>query len=87
VTTNPTIFASALSKGDRYTDQLHHLAATGTGLDDAVFAITTTEVRTGCRALRHVNDTTDGIDGRVSIEVDPRLARDGDATVTQARAL
>jgi transaldolase len=87
VTTNPTIFASALSKGDRYTDQLRQLAATRIGLDDAVFTITTTDVRAGCRALRHVYDATDGVDGRVSIEVDPRLARDGDATVNQARAL
>jgi transaldolase len=87
VTTNPTIFASALSKGDRYTDQLRQLAATGTDLDDAVFTITTTDVRSGCHALRHVYDETDGVDGRVSIEVDPRLARDGDATVIQARAL
>jgi len=87
VTTNPTIFASALSKGDRYTDQLRQLADSGASLDDAVFAITTTDVRSGCRVLRGVYDATGGVDGRVSIEVDPRLARDTDATVTQARAL
>jgi transaldolase len=87
VTTNPTIFASALSKGDRYTDQLRQLAEAGASLDDAVFAITTTDVRSGCGVLRGVYDATGGVDGRVSIEVDPRLARDTDATVTQARAL
>ena len=52
-----------------------------------MFAITTTDVRSGCGVLRGVYDATGGVDGRVSIEVDPRLARDTDATVTQARAL
>jgi len=83
VTTNPTIFASALSKGDRYTDQLRQLADSGASLDDAVFAITTIDVRSGCRVLRGVYEATGGVNGRVSIEVDPRLARDTDATVTQ----
>ncbi|MET0133548.1 MAG: transaldolase [Kibdelosporangium sp.] len=87
VTTNPTIFAAALAKGDRYTEQLGELAAAGTSVDDAVFAITTADVRAGCEALRHVYDATDGVDGRVSIEVDPRLAQDTAATVDQARAL
>ncbi|GAA3434043.1 transaldolase [Kutzneria kofuensis] len=85
VTTNPTIFASALSTGDRYDEQLHALA--GSDLDDAVFAITRTEVRAGCDVLRPVNDRTDGVDGKVSIEVDPRLAGDTDATVHQTHAL
>jgi transaldolase len=87
VTTNPTIFASALSKGDRYDHQLRQLAAAGTTLDEAVFAITTADVRTACDVLHRVYDDTGGLDGRVSIEVDPRLARDIDATVQQARAL
>ncbi len=87
VTTNPTIFASALSKGDRYSEQLRELAAADTTLDDAVFAITTADVRAGCDVLRRAYDDTKGLDGRVSIEVDPRLARDTTATVRQARAL
>ncbi|HEV2638036.1 MAG TPA: transaldolase [Actinocrinis sp.] len=87
VTTNPTIFASALSHGERYNDQVRELAKTNTPVDDAVFAITTADVRAACLVLRPVFDATDGRDGRVSIEVDPRLARDADATVTQARAL
>jgi transaldolase len=87
VTTNPTIFASALSKGDRYTEQLRELAGSAATTDDAVFAITTADVRAGCRVLRPVHDKTAGMDGRVSIEVDPRIARDTVATVTQARAL
>jgi transaldolase len=87
VTTNPTIFASALSKGDRYTEQLRELAGSAATTDDAVFAITTADVRAGCRVLRPVHDKTAGMDGRVSIEVDPRIARETAATVTQARAL
>ncbi|MEV0459215.1 transaldolase [Catellatospora methionotrophica] len=87
VTTNPTIFASALAKGERYDAQLRQLAVGGASVDEAVFAITTTDVREGCRVLREVHDATDGVDGRVSIEVDPRLARDAQATITQARAL
>ncbi|MFG3590779.1 transaldolase [Streptomyces sp. NPDC047990] len=84
VTTNPTIFASALSKGDRYNDQLARLGAQGAQVDDAVFALTTDDVREGCRALQEVYRSSGGVDGRVSIEVDPRLARDARATTTQA---
>ncbi|MBK3640056.1 transaldolase [Streptomyces sp. MBT33] len=84
VTTNPTIFASALSKGDRYNDQLARLGAQGARVDEAVFALTTDDVREGCRAFREVYRSSGGVDGRVSIEVDPRLARDARATVTQA---
>ncbi|WP_166382811.1 transaldolase [Catellatospora methionotrophica] len=87
VTTNPTIFASALAKGERYDAQLRELADQGASPDEAVFAITTADVREGCRLLRPVHDATDGVDGRVSIEVDPRLARDTQATIAQARNL
>jgi len=84
VTTNPTIFASALSKGDRYTEQLRRLGGEKASVDDAVFALTTDDVRDGCRVFRRVHQQTRGTDGRVSIEVDPRLARDVDATIKQA---
>ncbi|RMI04663.1 transaldolase [Cellulomonas triticagri] len=87
VTTNPSIFASALSKGDAYDAQLRELATAGTDVDDAVFAITTDDVRDAADVLRPVYDATDGVDGRVSIEVDPRLAHDAAATVESARAL
>lgn len=80
ITTNPTIFASALSKGDRYSDQLARLGAQGAEVDEAVFALTTDDAREGCRALREVYRSSGGVDGRVSIEVDPRLARDADTT-------
>jgi transaldolase len=87
ITTNPTIFASALAHGDRYTAQLRELAESGTSVDDAVSVITADDVRVACRVLRAVHDRTDGVDGRVSIEVDPRLAHDAVATVERARTL
>jgi transaldolase len=87
VTSNPTIFAAALSKGDRYQDQMRALALRGASVDEAVFAATTDDVRAACDLLRPVADRTDGLDGRVSIEVDPRLARDTVATVAAARSL
>ncbi|QHT55722.1 transaldolase [Cellulomonas sp. H30R-01] len=87
VTTNPTIFASALSKGDAYDEQLRELAAEGVDLDEAVFRITTDDVRAAADVLRPVYDRTAGVDGRVSIEVDPRLARDTDGTIASAKAL
>jgi len=87
VTTNPTIFASALAKGDRYTEQVSALAARSATVEEAVFDITTDDVRAGAQVLRPVYDATDGVDGRVSIEVDPRLAHDTERTVEAARLL
>jgi transaldolase len=87
VTTNPTIFASALASGDAYDEQLRELAHAGVGVEDAVFTITTDDVRQACDVLRPVYDATGTVDGRVSIEVDPRLARDTDATIAMARRL
>ena len=87
VTTNPTIFASALSKGDAYDEQLREIAAQGKDVDTAIFDITTADVRDACDALRPVYDRTNGQDGRVSIEVDPRLAHDTARTIEAARKL
>jgi transaldolase len=87
VTTNPTIFASALAKGDRYNDQLAQLAGQGAGPDAAVLAITTDDVRAACDAFGPVYQRSGGLDGRVSIEVDPRLSRDAGATIEMARTL
>ncbi|MDE9364504.1 transaldolase [Luteipulveratus sp. YIM 133132] len=87
VTTNPTIFASALKDGTAYNDQVKQLADGGATVDEAVFAITTDDVRNACDVMRPVYDATDGQDGRVSIEVDPRLAKDTDATIESAKKL
>lgn len=87
VTTNPTIFASALSEGESYNDQVKDLANEGADVEEAVFAITTQDVRDACDVLRPIYDRTGGVDGRVSIEVDPRMAADTDATVEMAQRL
>jgi transaldolase len=88
VTTNPTIFAKAISEGDEaYAGQLHDLWARGTCVHEALRDVTTHDVRSACDVLRPVYDATDGVDGRVSIEVDPRLAHDTEATIAEARAL
>ncbi|WP_068398034.1 transaldolase [Kribbia dieselivorans] len=87
VTTNPTIFQNALSDGESYAEQVGELAAQGADVDTAVFAITTQDVQEACDVLRPVYDATGGLDGRVSIEVDPRLAHDTAGTVAQAKEL
>jgi transaldolase len=87
VTSNPTIFAKALSDADDYAEQVKDLAVRGVELEEAVRAITTYDVRWACDVLRDAYDRTDGQDGRASIEVDPRLAHKTDATIAEARAL
>ena len=87
VTTNPTIFAGALAKGDAYAEQVAALAADGADVDRAVFEITTDDVRDAADVFRPVYDATAGFDGRVSIEVAPNLANDTDATIAEAKRL
>jgi len=88
VTSNPTIFDHALSKGSVYNDQLRDLALRQVSVDEASRAITTYDIRWACDVLRPAYDTTAGVDGRVSLEVDPRIAKDEPArTVAEARAL
>ena len=88
VTSNPTIFAKAVSQGPAYDQQTADLAIRGVSLEEASRAITTYDIRWACDVLRPVYDTTAGVDGRVSLEVDPRIATDDpDRTVAEARAL
>ncbi|MFN8196276.1 MAG: transaldolase [Nocardioidaceae bacterium] len=87
VTTNPSIFAAALSDGERYDDQVRELAVDGSDVDRAVFFLTTTDVRNACDIMRPAFDASDGVDGRVSIEVAPDLAYDTQATIDSAVAL
>jgi transaldolase len=84
VTTNPTIFQKALAEGDAYDAQVSELAERGADVDAAVRTLTTDDVRNACDVLRRAWEASDGIDGRVSIEVDPRLAHDTDKTISQA---
>jgi len=87
VTSNPTIFAHAMAHGTAYDEQLRDLAARGVGVGEASRAVTTYDIRWACDVLRPVYDASDGVDGRVSIEVDPRLAEDTTKTIAEARAL
>lgn len=87
VTTNPTIFAGALSKGAAYAEQMRELAAAGADVEEAVFAATCDDVRNACDVFEPIYKSSNGFDGRVSIEVDPRLARDTEGTAKMAREL
>jgi transaldolase len=84
VTTNPSIFQNALSHGDAYDAQVAELAERGADVDATIRTVTTDDVRNGCDVLRPQWENSDGIDGRVSIEVDPRLAHETDKTIAQA---
>ena len=87
VTTNPSIFQKAISQGDGYDQQLSDLAARKVTVEEAIRMITTADVRDAADILRPVFDATGGQDGRVSIEVDPRLAHNTTATVAEAKQL
>ncbi|KUL45485.1 transaldolase [Streptomyces regalis] len=87
VTTNPSIFQAAIGSGEGYEEQLADLAVRGVTVDEAVRMMTTADVRAAADVLRPVYDATDGRDGRVSIEVDPRLAHNTAATIAEARQL
>src|ERR1700734_2379654 len=87
VTSNPTIFATALAKGDAYESQIKDLALRKVSVEEASRAIPTYDIRWAADVLRPVYDATDGVDGRVSIEVDPRLAKDTKNTIASARML
>ncbi|WP_019545623.1 transaldolase [Streptomyces sulphureus] len=87
VTTNPSIFQKAISSGDGYEQQVRDLAVRGVTVEEALRMITTCDVRDAADVLRPVFDATGGKDGRVSIEVDPRLAHNTEATVAEAKQL
>ncbi|MBU8822156.1 transaldolase [Mycolicibacterium goodii] len=84
VTTNPSIFQAALSKGHAYDAQVKELAERGADVDATIRTVTTDDVRNACDVLAKEYEASDGVDGRVSIEVDPRLAHDTDKTILQA---
>ncbi len=87
ITTNPTIFAKAIGAGSGYEAQLRDLALRGTAIGETLRLVTAWDVRAACDILHPVYDRTNGRDGRVSIEVDPRISGDADRTVAEARGL
>lgn len=87
VTTNPTIFAGALSNGERYRAQVSTLASSGADVAETIEQLTCSDVQAACDVLAGVHAQTNGADGFVSIEVPPALARDTDGTVAAALRL
>ncbi len=87
ITTNPTIFAKAIGAGSGYEEQLRELALRGTAIGETLRLLTAWDVRAACDVLRPVYDRTGGRDGRVSIEVDPRISGDAERTAAEARGL
>ena len=87
VTSNPTIFAHAVSKGNAYDDQIKDLALRGISVEESLRMITTYDIRWACDVLRPVYNASGGVDGRVSIEVDPRLALETAKTIAEAKQL
>ena len=87
VTTNPTIFAQSIGKGEGYEAQVSELAKAGATASEAIFEITTKDVADACDVFSGVYAKSQGFDGRVSIEVEPGLANDTAGTVAQAKEL
>jgi transaldolase len=87
VTSNPTIFAKALSSGDAYDAQIADLKIRGVDVGEASRLITTYDIRWACDVFKPVYERTGGLDGRVSLEVDPRLARETAKSIAEARSL
>lgn len=87
VTTNPSIFQAAITSGTDYDAKIAELAAQGATLEETIFEITTTDVADACDLFASVAAATKGVDGRVSIEVDPRLAWDTEGTIAEAKHL
>jgi transaldolase len=87
VTTNPTIFAKAIGSGTGYEEQVHDLALRGTAVGETVRLLTARDVRSACDVLQPTAARTDRRDGRVSIEVNPRIAQDAARTAAEARGL
>jgi len=87
VTSNPTIFQKALDKGDAYDDQVRDLKIREIAIDGAIRYLMAYDIRWACDVLRPVFDRTNGQDGRVSIEVDPRLAHETSRTTAEAKGL
>ncbi|QRP48606.1 transaldolase [Amycolatopsis sp. FDAARGOS 1241] len=84
VTTNPTIFANAITRSSRYAAQLEQLAGNGIDVAESVRALTISDVQHAAEVLRPIWEKTDGVDGRVSLEVSPELAGDTGATIAEA---
>lgn len=87
VTSNPTIFAHAVEHAEDYADQVCALASRGASAEEAIREIVVADVQQACDVFSATWETSGGVDGRVSLEVDPRVAHDTEATIAQAGEL
>jgi transaldolase len=87
ITSNPSIFQKAIESSEDYTPQLAELIAGGASIEDAYWSLVVSDIEAALALLRPVHDASDGLDGYVSVEVSPALARDTDGTEAQAREL
>lgn len=87
ITSNPSIFQKAISGSDDYTEQFAALLAEGKTIEESYWGLVTTDIENALAITRPVYDETNGLDGYVSVEVDPSLARDGEGTAAAARKL
>ncbi len=87
VTTNPSIFQAAMAKDDAYDEDIAKLAREGKSTEEVVRVLTASDVQEACEVLKPVWEGSNHVDGCVSLEVEPKLARDTEGTITQAREL
>ena len=87
LTSNPSIFEKAIGGSDDYDEQFGQLVRSGTGIEDSYWELVTSDIESALAILRPVYDESDGLDGYVSVEVDPGLARDTEGTMAAARLL
>ncbi len=87
VTTNPSIFSAAISGSEKYSADIKKLASQGASIADIVTKLTTDDVRNACDLFAPTFEATLGVDGRVSIEVDPELAYNAEATIARGLQL
>jgi transaldolase len=87
VTSNPTTFQKAVSAGHEYDEEFAGLVGRGTTIEDSYWVMVQTDIEGALRILRPVHDSSDGVDGFVSVELSPALARDTDGSVLDARRL
>jgi transaldolase len=87
LTSNPTIFQKAIADGDAYNEQLHEVLKREADGKEVFLALAQQDVRDACDLLRKTWEHTGHLDGQVSLEVDPRLAYDGEGTIAEARRL
>lgn len=87
LTSNPSIFQKAMSDTDAYDNELRSLVDGGSSIVDSYWSLVTTDIEGALAALRPVYDSSDGIDGYVSVEVSPELAHDTEGTIAAAKEL